>query len=61
MVSLETRGVFLDPEVIDLAKDPNGREDKNGHGKWCLRELLYKELKSIVERPKWVGVPIVHG
>ena len=60
-VSLETRMPFLDPEVIDLAwRLPMDAKIKNGHGKWCLRELLYKRVpKSIVERPKMgFGVPI---
>ena len=53
-VSLETRMPFLDPEVGFSLATPNGCEDKNGHIRWCLRELLYKRVpKSIVERPKW--------
>lgn len=60
-VSLETRMPFLDPKVIDSAWQlPIDAKIKNGHGKWCLKELLYKRVpRSLIERPKMgFGVPM---
>lgn len=59
--SLETRMPFLDPKVIDLAWQlPVDMKIKNGQGKVCLKELLYKRVpKKLIERPKMgFGVPI---
>ena len=61
--SLETRMPFLDPKVIDLAWQlPFDMKIKNGQGKICLKELLYKRVpKKLIERPKMgFGVPIGH-
>ena len=44
-VSLETRVPFLDHRVIEAAVQmPQHLKIRDGVGKWCLRELLYKRV-----------------
>ena len=44
-VSLETRVPFLDHRVVDLAwRMPLNLKIRDGIGKWCLRELLYRRV-----------------
>ena len=60
-VSLETRGAFLDHHVIELAWQlPLHLKVRDGVGKWCLRELLFRRVpKDLIERPKTgFAVPI---
>ena len=60
-VSLETRVPFLDHRVVDLAwRMPLNLKIRDGIGKWCLRELLYRRVpKEMIERPKMgFAVPI---
>ena len=53
-VSLETRAPFMDHRLIEAAwRLPIDMKLRNGVGKWCLRELLYRRVpKKIIERPK---------
>jgi asparagine synthase (glutamine-hydrolysing) len=60
-VSLETRVPFLDHNVIEAAWNlPINMKIRNGTGKWCLRELLYRRVpKHLIERPKMgFGIPL---
>lgn len=52
--SLETRVPFLDHHVIDAAWSlPMNLKIREGTGKWCLRELLYRRVpKHLIDRPK---------
>ena len=62
-VSLETRVPFLDHRVIEAAVQmPQHLKIRDGVGKWCLRELLYKRVpKRLIDRPKTgFGVPLDH-
>ena len=60
-VNLETRAPFLDPSLISLStRIPMNMKIRKGHGKWLLRQVLYKYVPSkIIDRPKiGFSVPI---
>lgn len=60
-VSLEGRIPLLDRDIVELAAGlPSGYKQRNGVGKWPLRELLCRSVPpELVERPKsGFGVPI---
>jgi len=52
--SLEVRVPFLNPEVFHTAwRISASLKLRNGHGKWVLRQLLYKHVpQSLIDRPK---------
>lgn len=59
--SLETRAPFLDHRVVEFALHmTHGMRVQDGHGKWALREVLYRHVpKALIDRPKMgFGVPI---
>ena len=59
--SLETRVPYLDHKLIEYAwKIPHRLKNKNGQGKWILKEILKQYVpKNLTERPKMgFGVPI---
>ncbi|XPV76066.1 MAG: asparagine synthase (glutamine-hydrolyzing) [Desulfovibrio sp.] len=60
-VSLESRAPFLDHEVLAFAwRLPLHMKIRNGEGKYCLKQLLYRYVpQEIVDRPKMgFGVPL---
>jgi asparagine synthase (glutamine-hydrolysing) len=59
--SLETRVPMIDHHVFDFARRlPRRYKVRDGHGKWLLRQLLYRHVpRELVDRPKkGVSVPL---
>ena len=52
--SLEVRAPFLDHHLLEMSlKIPIDFKYRNNHGKWILKELVYKYVpKKIMDRPK---------
>jgi asparagine synthase (glutamine-hydrolysing) len=53
-VGLETRVPFLDKDVVEFAaRVPPAMKVRAGHGKWLVRQLLYRHVpQSLIDRPK---------
>lgn len=60
-VSLETRVPLLDHRVFEFARRlPAHYKQRDGQGKWLLRQLLYRHVpRELVDRPKkGFGIPL---
>jgi len=60
-VSLEVRVPLVDHEVVEFAWTlPSSMKVRGGHGKWLLRQVLYRLVpRTLVDRPKQgLSVPL---